>query len=46
MTGSAGSRIVPDAPTPTMFNGPVTRAPYRTYKLFLMRSGPLDRRKP
>jgi hypothetical protein len=44
MTGSAGCRIVPDAPT--MFNGPVTRAPHRTYKLLLMRSGTLERRQP
>ena len=44
MTGSAGRRIVPHAPT--MFNGSVTRAPHRTYKPFLMRSGTLDQRKP
>jgi hypothetical protein len=40
MTGSAGRSIVPHAPTPTIFDGPVTRAPHRTYKLFLMRTSP------
>ncbi len=32
--------------TPRLFNGPVTRAPHRTLKLFFMRYRPYDRRWP